>query len=172
MALLSVLTAPDPKLKIEAKPVMAVDDEVRRLMDDMLETMYAHEGIGLAATQVGVDKRVIVMDLPVGEEESESVVLKLANPEILWTSAETSLMDEACLSVPNQHAPVQRPIKLKVRYLNEHNELIEQDIDGYMARCIQHEIDHLNGILYIDHLSKLKRELILRKLTKARKLQR
>jgi peptide deformylase len=169
MALLTVLTAPDPRLKIKAKPVTAVDDDVRRLMDDMLETMYAHEGMGLAATQVGVDKRVVVIDLNAGEE-GEPLVMKLANPEILWASEETSLSDEACLSVPNLHGAVVRATKVKIRYLNEHNEVIEIDGDGLLARCIQHEIDHLDGILYIDHLSRLKREIILRKLIKARKL--
>ena len=169
MALLTVLTAPDPRLKIKAKPVRAVDDDVRRLMDDMLETMYAHEGVGLAATQVCVDKRVVVIDLNAGEE-GEPLVMKLANPEILWASEETSLSDEACLSVPNLRGAVVRATKVKIRYLNEHNEAIEIDGDGLLARCIQHEIDHLDGILYIDHLSRLKREIILRKLIKARKL--
>lgn len=171
MALLRVLTAPNPRLKMKAKAVEAVDNDIRRLMGDMLETMYANEGMGLAATQVGVDKRVIVMDLHAGDEEAPSRVIKLANPEVLWTSQETCLVDEACLSVPGLYGAVVRPARVKVRYLNEDNEAIEMDIDGLLARCIQHEIDHLDGILYIDHLSRLKREVILRKLVKARRLQ-
>jgi peptide deformylase len=170
MALLTVLTAPDPRLKIKAKPVKAVDDDVRLLMDDMLETMYANEGMGLAATQVGVDKRVVVIDLTDENEGGEPLVMKLANPEIVWASEETSLSDEACLSVPNLRGAVVRATKVKIRYLNEHNKAVEIDGDGLLARCIQHEIDHLDGILYIDHLSRLKREIILRKLIKARKL--
>lgn len=170
MALLTILTAPNPRLKIKAKPVEAVDDDVRRLMDDMLETMYANEGIGLAATQVGVDKRIVVIDLHAGDEEEPPLIIKLANPEVLWASEETSLKDEACLSVPNVYGAVARPTTVKVCYLNEHNERIEMDVDGILARCIQHEIDHLDGILYIDHLSRLKREIILRKLMKARRL--
>ena len=171
MALLRVLTAPDPRLKIKAKAVEAVDEDIRRLLGDMLETMYANEGMGLAATQVGVDKRVIVIDLHAGDEGAPSQVIKLANPEVLWASEETCLVDEACLSVPGLYGAVVRPTRVKVRYLNEDNEPIEIDIDGLLARCIQHEIDHLDGILYIDHLSRLKREVILRKLVKARKLQ-
>jgi len=170
VALLTVLTAPNPRLKIKATPVKAVDEDIRRLMDDMLETMYADDGMGLAATQVGVDKRVIVMDINAGNEGEPSIVIKLANPEILWASQETSLAEEACLSVPGTYGAVKRPTRVKIRYLNEHNELIEKDADGLLARCIQHEIDHLDGILYIDHLSRLKREMILRKLAKARKL--
>lgn len=171
MALLPVLTAPNPRLKIKAKPVEAVDDDVRRLMDDMLETMYANEGMGLAATQVGVDKRVIVIDINAGDEGAPPLVMKLANPEVLSVSEETSLADEACLSVPNLYGGVVRPTKVKIRYLDENNNSIEIDAEALLARCIQHEIDHLDGILYIDHLSRLKREIILRKLVKARKLQ-
>lgn len=170
MALLKVLTAPNPRLKIKAKPVEAVDEDVRRLMDDMLETMYANDGMGLAAPQVGVDRRVIVMDLNAGDEGVAPEVIKLANPELLWVSEETSILDEACLSVPDLCGAVVRPTQAKIRYLNEHNELIEKNVDGLFARCVQHEIDHLNGILYIDHLSRLKREIILRKLMKTRKL--
>lgn len=170
MAILTVLTAPNPRLKMKAKPVEAVDGDIRCLMDDMLETMYANDGMGLAAPQVGVDKRVIVIDLNAGEEALSPDVLKIANPELLWTSEKTSLLDEACISVPDLYGAVSRPTDAKVRYLNEHNELIERDVDGLLARCIQHEMDHLNGILYIDHLSPLKREIILRKLIKARKL--
>ncbi len=171
MALLPVLIAPDPRLKIKAKPVETVDDAVRSLMSDMLETMYANDGMGLAATQVGIDKRVIVIDLNAGEEGAPPLVMKLANPEVLWASKETLVEFESCISVPDQHGAVERPAKVKVRYLDENNTPKEFEADGLLAICIQHEIDHLDGILYIDHLSRLKREIILRKLLKARKLR-
>lgn len=170
MALLPILTAPDPRLKSVAKPVEAVDDEVRQLMSDMLETMYTHVGYGLAATQVGIDKRVIVMDINIEDEENKPpMVLKMANPEVLWASSETSEFDEACFSVPAQHAKVTRPAQVRIRYLDENNKARELEADGLLATCIQHEIDHLNGILFIDHLSVLKREMIVRKLLKERK---
>lgn len=171
MALLPVLIAPDPRLKIKAKPVEAVDDAIRSLMSDMLETMYANDGMGLAATQVGIDKRIIVMDLNAGEESAPPNVMKFANPEVLWASPETRVEFESCLSVPDQYGAVERPAKVKVRYLDENNDPKEIETDGLFAQCIQHEIDHLDGILYIDHLSRLKREIILRKLLKARKLR-
>lgn len=171
MALLPVLIAPDPRLKIKAKPVEAVDDTIRCLMDDMLETMYANDGMGLAATQVGVDKRVIVMDLNAGDENAPPMIMKLANPEVLWTSDETLVDFESCISVPNQHEAVERSTKVKIRYLDENNAQKEIEADGLLSVCIQHEIDHLDGILYIDHLSALKRQIILRKLLKTRKLR-
>jgi peptide deformylase len=171
MALLPVFTAPNPRLNIKASPVEAVDDEVRRLMSDMVETMYANDGMGLAAPQVGVSKRVIVMDLNAGDDGAQPHVMKFANPEIVWISPETCSEDEACISVPNLYAPVVRPTRAKIRYLDENNVSHEVDADGLFARCIQHEIDHLDGILYIDHLSRLKRDIILRKLLKARRLQ-
>ena len=170
MALLPILIAPDPRLKIKAKPVEVVDDTIRCLMDDMLETMYANEGMGLAATQVGVDKRVVVIDLHAGDKDLKPEVMKLANPEVLWSSEETRVEFESCLSVPHQQGAVERSVKVKIRYLNENNTQKELETDGLLAVCIQHEIDHLDGILYIDHLSRLKREIILRKLLKARKL--
>jgi len=169
--LLTVLTAPDPRLKIKAKPVESVNDDIRQLMDDMLETMYANEGMGLAATQVGVDKRVVVIDLNAGEEGVEPDIIKLANPEIIWSSEETAIVNESCISVPNQYGAVDRPTKVKIRYLDENNTLQEKEVDDIFARCIQHEIDHLDGILYIDRLSRLKREIILRKLLKNNKLR-
>ncbi len=165
MAQLNVLIAPDPRLKIVAKPVSSVDDSVRKIMDDMLETMYAEDGAGLAATQVGIDKRIIVMDV-VWDEGSKRAPFKMANPEILWCSEETSIHNEGCLSVPGQRGEVERPSKIKVRYLDEKNTLIERDADGMLAVCIQHEIDHLNGKLYIDYFSPLKQQIILRKLKK------
>jgi peptide deformylase len=168
MAILTILTAPDPRLKVVSKPVAKVDDSIRRLMDDMLETMYASQGIGLAAPQVGVAKQVIVMDLARGEESPNPI--KLANPEIVWRSEEEVVCEEGCLSVPDQYSEVLRPKAVKVRYLDYQNEIREMDADGYLATCIQHEIDHLNGVLFIDRLSSLKRNIILRKLNKVRKL--
>ncbi|MBM3633163.1 MAG: peptide deformylase [Alphaproteobacteria bacterium] len=171
MALLPVLTAPNPRLNIKATPVDVVDDDVRCLMDDMVETMYANDGMGLAAPQVGVSKRIIVLDINASYEDREPNVMKLVNPEVVWTSSETCPQDEACISVPNVYASVVRPTRAKIRYVDENNVSHEIDTDGLFARCIQHEIDHLDGILYIDHLSRLKKEIILRKLRKARKLQ-
>lgn len=169
MALLTVLTEPDPRLHVVAKPVTVVDDEIRRLMADMLETMYKEEGVGLAATQVGVEKRVIVMDVHAGEEEKAPWPLKMANPEILWTSSTCEKAMEGCLSVPEQRGEVTRPDAVKIRYLDENGEPRDLEGDGLLARCIQHEIDHLNGVLYIDHLSTLKRDMIRRKLLRLKR---
>ncbi len=168
MAVLQVLTAPDPRLKLISKPVEKVDDSIRRLMDDMLETMYASQGIGLAAPQVGMAKRVIVVDLARQGEPPHP--LRLANPEVIWRSQEEMLCEEGCLSVPDQYSEVSRPKAVKIRYLDYQNEIREMDAEGYLATCLQHEIDHLNGVLFIDRLSTLKRSMILRKLVKARKL--
>src|SRR5690554_2252565 len=167
MAKLPILTAPDARLKQRAKPVDKVDDRVRKLMDDMLETMYAAPGIGLAAPQVGVLERVIVID--VAREDEEPQPLRLANPEILWQSEELATYDEGCLSIPDHYAEVVRPKQVRVRYLDQDNEIRELETDGLLATCIQHEIDHLDDTLFVDHLSALKRNMILRKLAKARK---
>ena len=167
MAKLPILTAPDARLKQRAKPVDKVDDRVRKLMEDMLETMYAAPGIGLAAPQVGVLERVIVID--VAREDEEPQPLRLANPEILWQSEELATYDEGCLSIPDHYAEVVRPKQVRVRYLDQDNEIRELETDGLLATCIQHEIDHLDGTLFVDHLSALKRNMILRKLAKARK---
>lgn len=169
MAIRKILTAPDPRLKVKSKPVERVDDEVRRLMDDMLETMYAAPGIGLAAPQVGVPKRVIVIDVS-GEDEPPRP-LRMANPELLWVSDEDAVYNEGCLSVPDHYADVVRPARCRVRYLDHENEIRELEADGLLATCVQHEIEHLDGILFIDHLSSLKRNMILRKLLKARKAE-
>jgi peptide deformylase len=152
-----------------AQPVTAVDDTVRRLMDDMVETMYAARGIGLAATQVGVAQRVVVMDLS-DVPEAPKQPLKMANPEILWTSDQDSSYQEGCLSVPGVFENVTRPDACKVRYLDEQNEVRELNATGLLATCIQHEIDHLNGTLFVDHLSNLKRNMIIKKLEKAKRL--
>ena len=167
MALLPILTAPDPRLKKTAKPVAAVDDAVRKLMDDMLETMYKAPGIGLAAPQVGALQRVIVLDI--AREDEPPQPLRMANPELTWVSDDDAVYNEGCLSVPDHYADVVRPAAIKVRYLDEKNEVRELESEGLLATCIQHEIDHLDGILFIDHLTALKRNIILRKLLKAKK---
>ena len=167
MALLTVLTAPDPRLKVKAKPVAKVDAEVRKLMSDMIETMYAAPGIGLAAPQVGVAKRVIVLDIAAKDEDPAP--LMIANPEIVWKSDELVTAEEGCLSVPEHYADVKRPAKIRVRFLDHENEIREIEAEGLLATCIQHEMDHLDGVLFIDKISMLKRSMILRKLTKARK---
>jgi peptide deformylase len=167
MALLPIITAPDPRLKQIAKPVEKVDAEVRKLMDDMLETMYAAPGIGLAAPQVGVLKRVIVLDLARDDEDPQP--LKMANPEIVWVSEDDAVYNEGCLSLPEHYADVARPAACKVRYLDAQNEIRVLEAEGLLATCVQHEIDHLEGILFVDHLTALKRNMILRKLLKAKK---
>ena len=167
MARLPILTAPDPRLKTKAKPVERVDEGVRRLMDDMLETMYAAPGIGLAAPQVGVSKRVLVIDL--AKEGEPPAPMKLANPEIVWVSDEDAVFEEGCLSVPEHYAEVARPAAARTRYMDYENELREIAASGLLATCLQHEIDHLDGILFIDRLTALKRNIILRKLLKAKK---
>jgi peptide deformylase len=167
MALLPIITAPDPRLKIKAKPVKAVDDEVRRLMDDMLETMYAAPGIGLAAPQVGVAKRVLVVD--VAREDEKPQPLRIANPEILWQSEELATYNEGCLSLPEHYADVSRPARIKLRYLDHENEIREVELEGLLATCVQHEMDHLEGVLFVDHISPLKRNIILRKLAKLKR---
>jgi peptide deformylase len=158
MAQLSIITAPDPRLKIKARPVAAVDAKVRRLMDDMLETMY--QAIGQAS-------RVIVLD--VAREGEKPQPLKLANPEILWRSSELATFSEGCLSLPEHYADVTRPAEVRLRYLDQENEIREMHAKGLLATCLQHEIEHLDGILFVDHLSLVKRGMILRKLAKAKR---
>src|SRR5581483_10669592 len=167
MAILPIITAPDPRLKQIAKPVEKVDAEVKKLMDDMLETMYVAPGIGLAAPQVGVLKRVIVLDL--AREDEKPQPLKMANPEIVWVSEEDAVYNEGCLSLPEHYADVVRPTACHVRYLDDQNEIRMLEAEGLLATCVQHEIDHLEGILFVDHLTALKRNMILRKLLKAKK---
>ena len=170
MASLPIIVAPDPRLKIKAKPVDAVDDDVRKLMDDMLETMYGAQGIGLAAPQVGDKRRVIVVD--VAREGEDPQPMFLANPQIVGVSDDDRAHEEGCLSLPEHYAEVVRPDSVRIRYLDRENEIREIDADGLLATCIQHEIDHLDGILFVDHVSALKRNMILRKLTKAKKLSK
>ena len=168
MAVLPIITAPDPRLKLACQPVARVDDSVRKLMDDMLDTMYRAPGIGLAAPQVGVAKRIIVAD--VSREGEERTPIRMVNPEVLSVSDEMATYEEGCLSVPDHYADVERPARARIRYLDEQGEIREQEFEGLAATCLQHEIDHLNGVLFIDHISALKRGIILRKLTKARRL--
>ncbi|WP_309092365.1 peptide deformylase [Phenylobacterium sp.] len=164
MAIREILTVPHPVLKQVSQPVAAVDDELRALMDDMLETMYAAPGIGLAAIQIGVPKRVIVMDLSGQGEEKQPRYF--VNPEITWKSEETAPYEEGCLSIPEYYDEVERPARVKLRYLNYQGEQIEEEADGLYAVCIQHEMDHLEGVLFIDHLSRLKREQAVKKVKK------
>jgi peptide deformylase len=167
MAVLSIITAPDPRLKIKARRVVAVDDDVRRLMDDMLETMRKAIGIGLAAPQVGVAKRVIVLDVARQGEQPEPMML--ANPEILWRSTELATFSEGCLSLPEHYADVTRPAAIRLRYLDYQSEIREIEVSGLLATCIQHEVDHLEGVLFVDHISLVKRGMVLRKLAKAKR---
>ena len=167
MAILPIITAPDPRLKRISEPVAKVDAEVRRLMDDMLETMYVAPGIGLAAPQVGALQRVIVLDI--ARDDEKAMPLKIANPEILWVSEEDVVYNEGCLSLPDHYADVSRPAACKIRYLDYQNEVRVLEAEGLLATCIQHEMDHLDGILFVDHLTALKRNIILRKLLKAKK---
>jgi peptide deformylase len=167
MALLPILTAPDPALKKISQPVKQVDASVRKLMDEMLETMYHAPGIGLAAPQVGVLKRVIVLDL--AREGEAPQPLRIANPEVVWVSDNDATYNEGCLSVPEHYADVVRPAACRVKYLDQDNKQREIAAEGLLATCLQHEIDHLDGVLFIDHLTSLKRNMILRKLLKAKK---
>ena len=172
MALLRIFETPDPVLRQISIPVDKVDDDLRALIADMFETMYDAPGIGLAAVQVGVPKRLLVMDLQEPEEEDGEPVKEprvFINPEILSHSDHEVPYTEGCLSVPDQYAEVMRPDKIRARWLDEHGKQHEEDLDGLLAICLQHEMDHLEGILFIDHLSKLKRDMVLKKLAKARK---
>jgi peptide deformylase len=168
MALLPIITAPDPILETISTPVEQVTDEVRQQLDDMLETMYAAPGIGLAAIQVGIPKRMLVID--VSREGEEKAPLHIVNPEITWASDDDQLYEEGCLSLPDQYAEVARPAEVKVSYLDRNGDRQELHADGLLAICLQHEMDHLDGILFVDHISALKRNMILRKLLKQKRL--
>ena len=172
MALLPIVEVPDPRLRKISSPVEQVDDGVRALVADMFETMYAAPGIGLAAIQVGVPKRILVIDLQEPEEEGGAPVKDprvFINPEILTHSDQEVPYTEGCLSVPDQYAEVDRPDRIRARWLDLDGKPHEEEIEGLLATCLQHEMDHLNGILFIDHLSRLKREMILKKIAKQRK---
>jgi peptide deformylase len=180
MALMMILEAPDPRLRQLSKPVEAVTDELRALIADMFETMYEAPGIGLAAIQVGHPLRLLVMDLQerdeeVGDDEEEREPVRqprvFINPELSEPSEDLSVYNEGCLSVPEYYAEVERPRTIRAQWLDEHGEKHDEVLDGLLATCLQHEIDHLNGVLFIDHLSKLKRDMVLKKLGKARRLR-
>lgn len=167
MARLEIIVAPDPRLKRRALPVERVDAAVRQLMDDMLDTMHGANGIGLAAPQVGALLRVIVLD--VAALGATPQPWRMANPEIVWAADDETASEEGCLSLPEHYAEVVRPSRVRVRFLDHQNEMREIEADGLLAKCVQHEIDHLEGVLFVDHLTSLKRGIILRKLAKQRK---
>ena len=166
MAVLPILIAPHPTLKAKAKPVKDVTDELRALRDDMLETMYDAPGIGLAANQIGSLHRVLVMDCGSRDDEETPRPIKIINPEITGVSEELSSYEEGCLSIPEQFADVERPAVVRVKYLDENGQKQERLFDGLEATCVQHEIDHLDGVLFVDHLSNLKRNMLMKKLKK------
>jgi peptide deformylase len=167
MALRDIITLPDRRLRLMSKPVGRIDDSVRRLVADMFETMYDAPGIGLAAIQIGEPLRVITMDLAKKDESQKPEVF--INPEICWASEERGAYEEGCLSIPEYYEEVERPAQVKVQYLDLDGAAHEVEATGLLATCLQHEIDHLNGVLFIDHLSKLKRSRIIKKFTKAAK---
>jgi len=170
MAIRPILTVPHPVLKEISKPVEGgVTDEHRALMDDMLETMYDAPGVGLAAVQIGVPLRIIVMDISPKEDERQPRYF--VNPEIVWKSEELKSWEEGCLSVPEIYDEVDRPARVKIRYLDYHGKEIEEDADGLFAVCIQHEMDHLEGVVFLDHLSRLKRDSAIRKVKKLQKFE-
>ena len=170
MAKLEILIAPDPRLKQKAKPVTDITDDIKQTLSDMLETMYAAPGVGLAATQVGIAKRMIVVDVANTQEGEEAAPYKLINPEVLETSEEISVYEEGCLSLPDFYEDVERPATCTVKALDENGKDIEIKAEGLLATCLLHEIDHLDGIIFVDHVSRLKRTRILKKLEKLKKL--
>ncbi|AIT05514.1 peptide deformylase [Sphingomonas taxi] len=172
MAVLPIVEVPDPRLRLISKPVEQVTDETRAFVRDMIDTMYDANGIGLAAIQVGIDSRILVIDLQ-DEKDEEDKPIKAPhayiNPEILSVSEETSSYNEGCLSIPEQYADVARPASCRVRWLDEQGERHEEELTGLLSTCMQHEIDHLNGVLFIDHISRLKRDMVMKKLAKMRR---
>lgn len=162
-----IIKLPDPVLKEVAKEVSSVDDALRLQLDRMLETMYKAPGIGLAANQVGLLNRVLVMDIAQRETPESRKPICMINPEIIWASEEPSLWEEGCLSIPGQYAEVERPLEVRVRYLDQQGKTQEDVFSGLGSHCVQHEIDHLNGVLFIDHLSSLKRNMLLKKYKKS-----
>jgi peptide deformylase len=167
MAPRPILTLPDPRLRLVSKPVGKVDAQIRKLVEDMFETMYSAPGIGLAAVQVGVPKRVVTTDLAKKDEPKNPQVY--INPEVVWASEERSTYEEGCLSIPEYYEEVERPSQVKVRYTDLEGHEQEIEANGLLATCLQHEIDHLNGVLFIDHISKLKRSRVIKKFAKAAK---
>lgn len=168
MSLLPIITAPDPRLKRISAPIETVDDEVRRLADDLLETMYDAPGIGLAAIQVDVPRRLLVADVS-REEDGEREPHVLINPVIVWVSEVIAIYEEGCLSLPEHYAELPRPEAVRIDHLDTQGVARTLEVEGVLARCLQHEIDHLDGILFVDHLSLTRRHMILRKLSKLRR---
>jgi peptide deformylase len=167
MAVRPIISLPDKRLRLMSEPVARVDEDVRKLVADMFETMYEAPGVGLAAIQVGVPKRVVTIDATRGEEEKQPMTL--INPEIVWSSEEKIAHEEGCLSIPEYLDEVKRPERVKVRFLDLEGRAQELEADGLLARVVQHEVDHINGVLFIDHLSKLKRDRVIKKYAKAAK---
>lgn len=178
MSKYKIIIVPDPVLKQQAQPVAKVDDGIRTQMDNMLEIMYEAPGIGLAANQVSMLNRVLVMDLSYrnkdgedGEKEDSMGPICMANPEVIWTSEEMSVMEEGCLSIPQQYAEVERPAIVRVKYLDYNGKEAELEAGGLLSHCVQHEIDHLNGVLFVDYLTTLKRNMMLRRVEKLKKME-
>ena len=169
MPLKNIITVPDPLLKSISKPVDKINDEIKILINDMFETMYNAPGIGLAAVQIGIPLRVVVIDISKEDERKPHFFI---NPNIVWRSDKTSTYEEGCLSIPNQFAEIERPESCKVEYLDLNNKKKEIEASGLLSTCIQHEIDHLNGVLFIDYLSKLKKNMIIKKVTKNNKSEK
>ena len=167
MTIKPLIILPDPVLRQLSQPVETVNADVRRLADDMLDTMYDAPGIGLAAIQIGIPRQILVIDVSKDGEEKQPLVF--INPKILTTSDELSVYEEGCLSIPDYYAEVERPAEITVEYIDLEGKKLTAKVDGLLATCLQHEIDHLNGVLFIDHISKLKREMVIRKFTKAAK---
>ncbi|MFG5381718.1 peptide deformylase [Yoonia sp. R2-816] len=168
MTLRNILIHPDPRLKKVADPIASVNDDLRRLADDMLETMYNAPGIGLAAPQVAVMSRMIVMDCE-KEEDATPRPMVLINPQVVWTSEDRSVYEEGCLSIPDQYADVERPAEVEVEWTGLDGKMMREKFDGLWATCVQHEIDHLDGKLFIDYLKPLKRQMITRKMQKLKR---
>ena len=167
MSIRPLVILPDSKLRLVSEPIKEITKEIRQLADDMLDTMYDAPGVGLAAVQIGVPVRMVTMDVSKSEDERQPMVL--INPEITWASEEKRVYEEDCLSIPEYYEEVERPDRVRFRYTNLQGEVIEQEADGLLATCVQHEIDHLNGVLFIDYLSKLKRDRVMTKFKKAAK---
>jgi peptide deformylase len=171
VSILDIITLPDKLLRTKSLPVERIDDDLRRFLDDMLETMYEAPGIGLAAVQVGVPRRIVTVDVARREdEEAEPNPIFLINPEIVSSSEERDTHEEGCLSIPEYYAEVERPASIRIRYLDRDGKLQEMDANGILAVCLQHEVDHLNGTLFIDHISKLKRDMVIKKFSKQARL--
>ncbi len=167
MALRDILVIPDKRLRLKSEPVKAIDKDIRALIEDMFETMYAAPGIGLAAIQIGVPKRVVTIDLAKKDDPAEPQVF--INPEIVWSSEEKATYEEGCLSIPEYYEEVERPKSVRVKFLDRDGKPQEIEAEGLLGTCLQHEIDHINGVLFIDHISKLKRDMVLKKFKKAAK---